>query len=140
MTIEEQIAEKVIELMQGITQANGFTWDVNQVLDWPDTPFAEGDEDTIAVRDIESTISEDDEGQRAVRYEVMLFVSGDDAPNQLRDKTGDIVRAFSDIEQESFVSGGSFEDRDYFVERDIARVGLSIMVFRVDYYAGEWTI
>lgn len=140
MTTEETIFNRVKALMQEISIANGYTFDLANVYDSRDIPLKDGEFPVVNIADESNLTDEEDEQLHHLRIAITLEDVGDDSPATVRGKKQDILNAFQKIEQESYVVGAAFLGTESFTETITKKSTACQFLFEIDYYGERWEI
>ncbi len=140
MTKENQIITQVLALLNDITIANGYSFNVTSVVEWRDSDLAESELDAIEVRDVSNMPAEDDEQEHLLTIDITLISAGGTSPSDHRERVQDVIAAFSAIEEESFVTGAEFLGLERDAEKQKKRFMKTRITMGVIYNAERWNI
>ncbi len=141
-TIEQKIVDAVLQNLRAINKKNGYSFNIvaEQVKDWAEVAFEQKNLPAIDVRDFSNEIDEADEDLHNYRFEVTLFVAGEDAPNDVRAKAQDVITAFGKIETNAEVEGAIFLSASKDVDEASRKLMSVTMQFQIDYRSYKWEI
>lgn len=142
MTVNQQIVTKVIELMQSISIDNGYSFDMDadRVYDSRQATIDSGW--AISVYDSEAENDEDggyNEHNLTIDIE-LTGTSGDDTQTDLRERIQDILTAFSEIENESYVAEATYDGHEKLYDHDETIIGQANIHFSVTYKSDRWKL
>jgi len=129
-TIEQDIVDKVLELMNEISGLN--------VFEWRDSPLEPSELPAVIVRDTRNEVSPEDAQEHVLAMEIVLAATGDSSPADLRSWKQEVITAFKGIEAEEYVSGAAFRYSETSVEKLQKLFASALLAFEVYYYADEW--
>lgn len=129
-TIEQDIVDKVMELVGEIPGLN--------VYEWRESPLEPSELPAVIVRDIRNEVSPEDEQEHTLTLELILAAAGESSPADLRSWKQSVIAAVQNISEQSYVATAMFRYSETSVEKLQKLFASAILVFEVYYYAKEW--
>jgi len=143
-TIRQDIIDEIDTLLNAISIANGYSFDVDgKVFEWRDIPISEDDYPCIIFRDVRDYFSEDSESEHVLEIEIAVIPTpGSTSTAALRDMLQDVLTAFSALEESSNVdvSGSQYMGSEMEVEHLKKIYAGASMLFNVEYVTDRWEI
>ena len=140
MTTEEALFNRVLALMQEVTVANGYSFDIRNVYDSRDIPLDESELPMFNVFDESNITDEEDELKRNLRIAINFEDVGDNSPAVNRSRKQDVLNAFKKIETEANVIGASFLGTETDIETKNKKSTAVQFLFNIEYQGERWTI
>lgn len=129
-TIEQDIVDKVVELLGEISGLN--------VFEWRDSPLEPSELPAVIVRDTRNEVSPEDEQEHTLTLELILAAAGESSPADLRSWKQDVITAVQSITEQEYVANAMFRYSETSVEKLQKLFASAILVLEVYYYANEW--
>ena len=142
MTTRQKIVDKIVGNLKDISIANGYSLDINDhVWEWRDTILSENEIPGIIIRDISDIISDQDEQEHTLIFEIVALASeGNNSTKIIRNLTQDVLTAFSLIEKENYICGANYLNSEMEVEQLKKRYAAILMSFSISYFEDIWSI
>ena len=122
------IFDQVIANLKTISIANGYSFDIGgRVHGWWDIPYDDDLLPAINVRDPLNIVEEPEEEFHRYEFDIILLESGNTAPGEVRERAGDVIKAFGLINELPQVEAVTFLGS----EKDIQKGAKSFSVVRL---------
>lgn len=141
MTIEQQIIDRVKELLANITTTNGYDYSPgNNVFEWHDGIYESEELPSLNVQAPENLPAEDSELERVLTLEIVIAAQSNDAPAQVRQMAQDVLSEIQKLENEDFVNCLSAPQIESDSEEKANTNFETMLTFQVNYYTERWQI
>lgn len=129
---------------EDITIANGYSFDINKIFEWRDTPLNDGEFDSIIIFDTSEYFSEDTEDDHILDIQIVVVPDpGSDAITNLRSMIEDVLIFFKD--NEDYIKANinvevKFTGSEISIEHTKKKYFEGLMTFEISYHTDRWEI